>query len=84
MLWLTVFFYYYVDDTYFYSALLNIQHSRLKAKREENQNVQIHDYFANLEAQDSGKERQIKHDKNLVSCYRVTLLLILCVRRKSS
>jgi hypothetical protein len=39
---------------------------RAEAKREENQNVQIHDYFANLEAQDSGRERQIKHDKNLM------------------
>jgi len=39
---------------------------RAEAKREENQNVQIHDYFANLEAQDSGHEHQIKHDKNLM------------------
>ena len=42
-----------------------------QAKREENQNVQIHDYFANLEAEDSGRERKIKHDKNLVSSNRV-------------
>lgn len=39
---------------------------RAEAKREEHQNVQISDYFASLEAQDSGKLRQIKHDKNLM------------------
>lgn len=39
---------------------------RAEAKREENQNIRISDYFANLEDQDSGKVRQIKHDKNLM------------------
>lgn len=51
-----------------YGTDLTCNNTSTQAKREENQNVQIHDYFANLEAQDSGKERSLKHDKNLVSC----------------
>jgi len=37
-----------------------------EAKREDKENVQIHDYWSSLEAQDAKKEKAIKHNRNLM------------------